>query len=143
MTRTDPMAEARRLLKRCKGWLPAPSKQVPTSALRSLYDEIEAWLSANPETNKPAAGVTERSPADYAIEFGGYLADAAEWYLKRPTETDARSADEVEDVDRGLRSAIYEFRKRAKVALASASPRSSGRLPDRHARIPQRLRQLR
>jgi hypothetical protein len=55
MTGTD---EARRLLQEALKWLPKPSKYVATSQLHNVWQDIEAWLSANPE-GKPDAGVTE------------------------------------------------------------------------------------
>lgn len=53
-------------------------------------------------------------PEDIALEFARYLADAADAYLdfmgsqESEVDIDARS-----DLFRGLRSAAYEFRKRA------------------------------
>jgi hypothetical protein len=71
----------------------------------------------------------ERSARDYAIEHGGYLADAAEAYLNARNAYDIAAAgyadggetiggeppnsDELTDCHQGLRAAIYEFRKRA------------------------------
>lgn len=63
-----------------------------------------------------------RTDADYAIEFGEYLAAAAEHYLftsdkyRDQVENGARHgihSDFVSDAWQGLQSAIYEFRKRA------------------------------
>lgn len=58
----------------------------------------------------------DRSPKDFAIEFGEYLAQAAEQFqdmmqdvLKGDYDQDAMS-----DAWRNLDGAIYEFRKRAK-----------------------------
>ena len=48
--------------------------------------------------------IPDRTPKDYAIEFGGYLAKAADNYLMSPFDPDRA---------RALRSAVYEFRKRA------------------------------
>ena len=62
-----------------------------------------------------------RTPKDYAIEHGRYLADAAEHYLDAQNEYDEKSQkfgcdtaddDKLNDHFRALKSAIYEFRKR-------------------------------
>ena len=69
------------------------------------------------------SGVVERDAKDYAIEFGGYLADAAYDYAKTINEAqfnNAIEADEISDSYRALQSAIYEFRKR-RAALATPS----------------------
>lgn len=59
-----------------------------------------------------------RSPKDYAIEFGGYLATAAAAYMDfiGRTQTVVDPGDEYADHQRALNSAIYEFRKRAERA---------------------------
>jgi len=63
-----------------------------------------------------------RTDADYAIEFGEYMAVAAERYLdvsdkyRDQVQNGARHGihpDMVSDAWDGLRSAVYEFRKRA------------------------------
>jgi len=56
---------------------------------------------------------TDRSPKDYAIEFGRYLANAAERFMAEQNR--ATEAGELPCVDhwRALESAIHEFRKRA------------------------------
>ncbi len=56
---------------------------------------------------------TDRSPKDYAIEFGRYLADAAEQFLVELNR--AAVAEEMPCTDHwsALESAIHEFRKRA------------------------------
>lgn len=65
---------------------------------------------------------TKRTDADYAIEFGEYMAVAAEHYLhtsdkyRDQVENGARHGihpDMVSDAWQGLQSAVYEFRKRA------------------------------
>lgn len=55
----------------------------------------------------------ERSPKDYAIEFGEYLATAAEDFMAEQNR--AAASEETPDADlwRALEGAIYEFRKRA------------------------------
>lgn len=58
---------------------------------------------------RPAA----RTPKDFAIEFGEYLAVAAEFYLEASTMFRSDS-DLQNDAYRNLKSAIYEFRKRAR-----------------------------
>jgi hypothetical protein len=68
-----------------------------------------------------------RTSQDYAIEHAGYLATAAENYLKVRNEYDQKAATdgcETADIDllsdhfRALQSAIYEFRKRANRAAS-------------------------
>ena len=51
--------------------------------------------------------IPDRTPKDYAIEFGGYLAKAADEFLKHPKDW---------EYARALRLAVYEFRKRAERA---------------------------
>lgn len=55
----------------------------------------------------------ERTAKDYAIEFGRYLADAAEAFMAEQNR--AAEAGEPPDADnwQALQGAIYEFRKRA------------------------------
>jgi hypothetical protein len=61
--------------------------------------------------------IVERDAKDYAIEFGEYLAKAAESYMRVRNDPDATRHDD-EGVYEALVSAIYEFRKRAaKVAV--------------------------
>jgi hypothetical protein len=62
----------------------------------------------------------ERDDKDYAIEFGEYLACAAEAYLSGYI---AGVTDREADLARSLRSAIYEFRKRAGRALKTRDRR--------------------
>jgi hypothetical protein len=52
-----------------------------------------------------------RDAKDFAIEFGGYLATAAEHYIA-VTNNERADADMDHDALRALTSAIYEFRKR-------------------------------
>ncbi len=56
---------------------------------------------------------TDRSPKDYAIEFGHYLANAAEQFMTEQNR--AMRADELPDGNYwlALNSALHEFRKRA------------------------------
>lgn len=70
----------------------------------------------------PPAATGERDAKDYAVEFGGYLAQAAENFL---VACDARpKPDAPIDVDawKALNSAIYEFRKRRDRVLAVSFP---------------------
>ena len=62
---------------------------------------------------------TTRNDVDYAIEFGRYLATAAEHYMAEQNR--AAAAEETPDPDywSALESAIYEFRKRADRAEAT------------------------
>lgn len=56
---------------------------------------------------------SDRTDEDYAIEFGGYLANAAERFMQEQN----RAAEAGREPDAkhwsALSSAIYEFRKRA------------------------------
>ena len=82
-----------------------------------------------------AAAAGERSPTDYALEFAEYMAKGAEQFMKALNEEDALRLrrEESDDVDddtiydagtsrseamRGLRSDIYEFRKRRDRTIA-------------------------
>ena len=58
----------------------------------------------------------ERTAKDYAIEFGGYLAKAAEDFMAEQNR--AWEAEEPPNPEywSALQSAIYEFRKRAEKA---------------------------
>lgn len=68
---------------------------------------------------------TGRTPKDYAIEFGEYLAKAAEQYLEQRNLYDAKESDSdaLMDAWRALRSSIGEFRKRATRAAIPAPPK--------------------
>jgi hypothetical protein len=63
--------------------------------------------------------MADRTDKDYAIEHAGYLADAAEDYLDARNRYEQIGGPETGDDDLlsdhigALRSAIYEFRKRA------------------------------
>lgn len=73
--------------------------------------------------------MSERDAKDYAIEFGEYLAKAAQNYLNlvdaQPSSTlgNADAEDWLREARGQLWSAIYEFRKRA--AKASINPRAT------------------
>jgi len=55
----------------------------------------------------------QRTPKDYAIEFGGYLAKAARRYMDAVNrEVIPEGDEECNEAWRGLKSAIYEFEKR-------------------------------
>lgn len=107
-------------------------------ALKPL-EKIAADLSDSPKTQievdaaRRAAPSSARTDKDYAIEHGGYLADAAQAYLDEKNRYDAAVAgygDEIPDTDsltdhhQALRSRIYEFRKRAQ--KATERPSSAG-----------------
>lgn len=60
-----------------------------------------------------------RTPTDYAIEFGEYLAQSAESLLAlHAADPMELTEDDWTDTLKGLRSSIYEFRKRAVKAAA-------------------------
>ncbi|EED41180.1 hypothetical protein SSKA14_4204 [Stenotrophomonas sp. SKA14] len=100
-----------------------------------------AWLAALSAQPSPGGqdGLSERSPVDYAIEHGGYLATAAKQLLEarnvldglvlRHEELDDVDDDEMEaaqdgvrDANSSLRIAIHEFEKRRDRALAARQP---------------------
>lgn len=68
-----------------------------------------------------------RTLQDYAIEHGGYLADAVEHYLEERNKFDALDQVDVGDQDslndhiRALRDTVHEFRKRAIRSAAAPS----------------------
>lgn len=62
--------------------------------------------------------MSERSDTDYAIEFGGYLADAAERFMAEQNRAAASGDEPCSEHWSALQSAIYEFRKRADRAAA-------------------------
>jgi hypothetical protein len=74
----------------------------------SIFAEMQAAIA---KAEGDARRAPDRSPADYAIEHAGYLADAAEVYMLAMQRRCGR--DEKRDAAGGLVSAIYEFRKRA------------------------------
>lgn len=57
-----------------------------------------------------------RSDSDYAIEFGRYLATAAENFMAEINRAAEAEEDPDSDCYSSLQDAIYEFRKRAKRA---------------------------
>jgi hypothetical protein len=61
----------------------------------------------------------ERDAKDYAIEFGGYLANEAERFMEHHNSKQYAAEAEADIGDEkwsALQSAIYEFRKRAEKA---------------------------
>jgi hypothetical protein len=60
--------------------------------------------------------VADRSPKDYAIEFGGYLAEAARNFQVALNSNDPEDRAEKWSA---LSNAIYEFEKRRDKALAN------------------------
>jgi len=81
-------------------------------------------MSDKSNTTKPERQTGDhlgRTDKDFAIEFGGYLANEAERFMQHHNErvyATEGEADEGADRWKALRSAIYEFRKRAKRAKA-------------------------
>ncbi len=81
------------------------------------------------EPSPTPAAQQERTPKDYAIEFGEYLAKAVEHYFKERNRYDAAEDEEEYDTDalndawRGVHSALGEFRKRAIRATATPAAR--------------------
>lgn len=82
--------------------------------------------------------MTARDFKDYAIAFGGYLASAAQAYLDEKNKYDMAVAgywdeaaevpntDSLSDHHAALRSAIYEFRKRAERAVSPKDAEAPG-----------------
>ena len=66
-----------------------------------------------------------RDDKDYAIEFGRYLATAAERYMSAVNDYvlsgRPASVDGMSDCWRGLQSAVHEFRKRADRATGKSA----------------------
>lgn len=97
---------------------------------RQIAATIRARAVLASPTKAARGEVTERTPQDFAIEFGEYMAKAAEEYMKAISETfgKARITKNVDftqasEAYRGLTSGIYEFRKRA--ARAQPAPQSA------------------
>jgi hypothetical protein len=59
-----------------------------------------------------------RTPQDYAIEFGCYLAIAAEAFMAEQNRAAAAGETPSSEFWTGLQDAIYQFRKRADRAEA-------------------------
>ena len=66
-----------------------------------------------------------RTPQDFAIEFAEYMARSAEQYLGI-LETEEVNSDDIADFRRGLRSSIYEFRKRAAKCIKADAMQAYG-----------------
>ncbi|MEI2429159.1 hypothetical protein RDV84_23295 [Lysobacter yananisis] len=94
---------------------------------------VQGVGNGNPLVSQEAA--RDRTPADYAIEHGGYLANSASRLLEARNDLDAlvlrrEQGEEVDDYDMhvaeecvaeassDLRSTIYEFEKRRDRAIA-------------------------
>jgi hypothetical protein len=72
--------------------------------------------------NQPRVQEDKRTAKDYAIEHGGYLADAAEAYMQAINKYSAgeEDSDYLTDHWRALQNAIGEFRKRAIRAISES-----------------------
>jgi hypothetical protein len=99
---------------------------------------IHPWHAAAVPQPPAQPGAPTRTPQDYAIEHGGYLADRAQQYLDARNrydiavagyadavagyadEGEVPNSDELSDCHQALRSAIFEFRKRREWAEAEA-----------------------
>jgi hypothetical protein len=86
-----------------------------------LYCGIgEGFFSRHRGKPCPERKAKERDDKDYAIEFGGYLADAAEQFIhaynfrqmQEQADVDV-DVDAFNDIYRALTNAIFEFRKRS------------------------------
>lgn len=103
---------------------------------------LKFYITMNDLKKSGAAPSSARTDKDYAIEHGGYLATAAEYFLAklndyykavercdpdRDEEVIDNAQQEESDAWQGLNSAIYEFRKRAERAIER--PSSAGTEP--------------
>jgi len=93
-------------------WIEA-GRYTETEAKREAA--IEPWHMQAVPVQQALDG---RRSIDYAIEFGEYLANAADALLDVMGETPAR--DDCADAMQALRSAVYEFRKRRQRILTGA-----------------------
>lgn len=82
--------------------MPDQAPNIEPGKGRLVYDKARRTIVA-----------AARDDKDYAIEFGGYLARAAEHYLEVVNDPVRNGPDELSDAHRSLRSSIHEFRKRA------------------------------
>ena len=78
--------------------------------------EFRGSMAPTTQTERQCA-CQVRSPQDYATAFGEYLANAADAFMDVVDERHGvHSDDDVSDTWRALKSAIYNFRKRAERA---------------------------
>ena len=126
------------------------SDTTPAEAVKELHAEIERLRTTAPSAEamrerrkgsspirvKPGQSLAEilaaRTPKDYAIEFGEYLATASERFISATNRwhhaaagwgTNLQDAQiENNEACRALKSAIGEFRKRALRARSATQP---------------------
>lgn len=119
----------------------------------SLTEEGQAVVARALQHDAPAVlaeqqgdALRERTPADFAIEHAGYLANASTRLLKACGELDSlvmrrdehddvddsdmhAAQDRVDEASDSVRSAIYEFEKRRDRALAATGKQQVGENP--------------
>lgn len=90
----------------------------------TIYEAIRA-LSPTPPGEKG-----ERTPEEFAIEFGEYMAKAADRYLDlNQPEVEKLDYPALDEAHVRLRTALYEFRKRAKKTNAWLGSEKGERIP--------------
>lgn len=109
--------------------------KVYVESVGNLFGETAAEFAPPARIEDTAESApADRTPSDYAIEFGEYLAQAAEHMLQVFGEAPDGEDDEHSDAQRdargdafsGLGSAVHEFRKRAaRVSASSSAERST------------------
>lgn len=107
----------------CAAWTPGKDG---TRYAKPIYRAYKATLAAAPLSASPAAPVAGdgRTPQDFAIEFGEYLAKAAENYLafmRQNSKVIDVKLDECADLAKALDRNIYDFRKRKDRVVSSAA----------------------
>lgn len=105
------------------------------AALSRAPGDLELGSSTrmtSPASRSPKQHSDGRSPADYAIEHGGYLADAVTAFLKVVGEecvfaemSDNGLRETVSDHLQAMRSGVYEFEKRVTRAKALSGAQRS------------------
>jgi hypothetical protein len=141
--RSTPSPSLRTLSDFIRNATPEEKAQVYGEVMDRAGEQQAAVISGaahSPSLRIAAGEVGERSPKDYAIEHGGYLANSACYLLDCLNELDAaRLTHEERDDDAsrddlecagetaigartGLRNAIYEFEKRRDRAALARTP---------------------
>jgi len=103
------------------GFLPG---DFPTREAAKLAAEAEARRVLMQGLRELSPDHLGRTDQDFAIEFGEYLAKAAERFMDHHNSREYPSAAELDEgVDRwrALQAAIHEFRKRAERAALTAA----------------------
>ena len=92
-------------------------------AARHSMETAAPFLHPDRDSVIEKRDATGRSPKDYAVEFGNYLARSAQRFMDT-LNSGGVTADDWDD----LRSSIYEFRKRAvKASIKSTDAPEKGK----------------